>query len=74
MHRKTREHILCNAVGWRQQHQIGEEAPAVKRLKSICTAKCVELAAAASPVEEEHRGRSQGGKCDTAASRYWGAF
>lgn len=43
-------------MGWRQRHQIGEEAPALKRLKGICTAaECVELATTHQPAEKEHR-------------------
>lgn len=38
--------FYVTTVGWRQRHQTGEEAPALKRLKSICTTECVELAIA----------------------------
>lgn len=43
------------ALSWQQQHQIGEEAPALKRLKSICTPECVELAIAHQPAEKEQK-------------------
>lgn len=57
--------FYVTTVGWWQQHQIGEEAPALKRLKSICTPECVKLANAHHPAKKEYRKKktSQAGKC-----------
>lgn len=61
-HRKTRQHILCNCSGLAAAHQIGEEAPVLRRRKSICTQERVELDGAHQTAKKGYK-EYLGGKC-----------